>query len=272
MTTLELAPPVAFVDLDGFRMAYREWGAPDSTDAIVLVHGITSSSLSWVRVAPALAEGRRVVAMDLKGHGDSERPPSGYRLADQAREVGGLCEALGLTQPIVIGHSWGGAIALILATSSGRVRRLVLEDPAIGQRVASPAERAQRRDGYAATVGLSPEAAETQVRANVAPGWTEADVAGKIDAVVKASPSAVRSVFDANGTWALHDLLARLTCPTLLLRAPLENGGIVDDEAVGLAHDNPEVRVVTVPQADHNIHRGQFAAFMAEVEPFLSQS
>jgi pimeloyl-ACP methyl ester carboxylesterase len=270
MTTLELAPPVAFLDLDGFRLAYREWGAPGATDSVVLIHGITSSSLSWVRVAPALADRFRVVAMDLKGHGDSGRPASGYQLADQAREVDRLCEGLGLAEPIVIGHSWGGAIALILATSTARARRLVLEDPAIGWREADPAERVRRRDGYAVTVGLSPEAAAAQVRANVAPGWTEADVAGKIDAVVKTSPDAVRAVFDSNGAWALHDLLPRLTCPTLLLRAPLANGGIVDDEAVSLAQSNPKVRVVDVPEADHNIHRGRFETFMTEVERFLA--
>ena len=270
MTTLdELAPPVDFLDLAGFRMAYREWGSPRATDAVVLIHGITSSSLSWLRVAPALADRVRVVAMDLKGHGDSDRPTTGYQLADQAREVDALCEALGLGQPSVIGHSWGGAVALILATSTPRVRRLVLEDPAIGQRDPDPAERAARRDGYVASVGLTPEAAAAQVRANVPPGWTELDVAGKIDAVVKTSPQAVRAVFDANPGWDLHDLLPRLTCPTLLLRAPNSQGGIVDPEAVRLAEANPHVRVVTLAEADHNIHRGQFGAFMAEVEAFL---
>jgi N-formylmaleamate deformylase len=269
MATLEFAPPIASLDLDGFRLAYREWGSSSATDAVVLIHGITSSSLSWVRVAPELADRYRVVAMDLKGHGDSARPAGGYRLADQAAEVDALCEALGLASPIVIGHSWGGAVALVLATSTARVRRLVLEDPAIGQRKAEPAERAARRDGYATTVGLTPEAASAQVRANVPAGWTEIDVAGKIDAVVKTSPEAVRAVFDANPDWDLHDLLPRLTCPTLLVRAPVQQGGIVDDEAVALAQANPQVQVVTVAEADHNIHRGQFARFMAELETFL---
>jgi pimeloyl-ACP methyl ester carboxylesterase len=272
MTTLELAPPIAYLDLDGFRMAYREWGSPSAANSVVLIHGITSSSLSWVRVAPALADRFRVVAVDLKGHGDSGRPASGYRFAEQAGEVARLCEGLGLRQPSVIGHSWGGAVALILAaTLDVQPHRLVLEDPAIGQRNGDPAERAVRRDGYAATVGLTPDAASAQVRASVPPGWTEADVEGKIDAVVKCSPDAVRAIFEANLNWALHDLLPKLTCPTLLLRAPLTQGGIVDEEAVALAEANPQVRVVTIQQADHNIHRGQFDAFMREVQPFLAE-
>lgn len=270
MTTLDLAPPVAFLDLDGFQMAYRAWGAPDAAESMVLVHGITSSSLSWVRVAPVLAERFHVVALDLKGHGDSARPASGYQMTQQAREVERACESLGLADPIVMGHSWGGAISLILATSTPRARRLVLEDPAIGWRNADPAERAQRRDSYVATVGLAPAAAAAQVRANRPSGWTEADIEGKIDAVVKASPEAVRAVFDENPGWDLHDLMARLACPTLLVRAPIERGGIVSPEAVSLAEANPNVHVVTLPEADHNIHRGQFDRFMTEVERFLN--
>ena len=127
-------PPPAFLDLSGFRLAYREWGPPAAARAVVLLHGITSSSLSWIRVGPALAQQHRVLAVDLKGHGDSGQPPSGYRIADQAREVAALCTALGLRGPSVVGHSWGGAVALHLATSTDLVGRLVLEDPAIGQR------------------------------------------------------------------------------------------------------------------------------------------
>jgi pimeloyl-ACP methyl ester carboxylesterase len=159
---------------------------------------------------------------------------------------------------------------VILATSSTRVGRLVLEDPAIGERNPHPADRARRRDGYAATVGLAPDEVARQVHANQAPGWTEMDVAGKIDAAVKTSPDAVRAVFDDNPGWDLHDLIPRLGCPTLLLRAPNDRGGIVSPEAVSLAEANSNVRVVTLPEADHNIHRGQFERFMSEVERFVA--
>src|SRR6478672_10001572 len=107
--------PLEFIDLAGYRMAYCQWGDASATRAVVLVHGITSSSLSWVRVAPRLAERVRTVAVDLKGHGDSGRPDAGYRLVDQADEVGALCESLGLEHILLLGHSWGGGISLALA-------------------------------------------------------------------------------------------------------------------------------------------------------------
>jgi pimeloyl-ACP methyl ester carboxylesterase len=259
------------VDLSGYRMTYRQWGETTATDAVLLVHGITSSSLSWIRVAPRLAEHARVIAVDLKGHGDSARPEAGYRLANQADELAGLIAALGLRSVQLVGHSWGGAIALELAARDATpISRVVLEDPAISVRGSSPEQRQQTIANYVASVGLSEPEAEARVRANVAPGWTEQDIAGKIDASVKGSRASVRAVFDENGQWDLSDRLTRLRVPTLIVRAEVANGGIVGEQVVSIARTNPLVQVVTVPQADHNIHRGQFDAFMAQVEPFLS--
>src|SRR6266849_3524928 len=86
---------------------------------------------------------------------------------------------------------------------------------------------------------------------------------------MKDSPASIRAVSTENDRLDLRDRFAELRCPTLLLRAEVSKGGIVGPEAVALASANPLVSVVTVPNADHNIHRGQFEAFMAEVEPFL---
>ncbi len=271
MTSLDIqVPPLEFVELSGYRMAYRQWGDTDRSDALVLVHGITSSSLSWVRVAPRLAQSARVIAVDLKGHGDSGRPASGYRLTDQANEVAGLVRELGLSSVQLLGHSWGGGISLELGARAGLpLARLVLEDPAVWTSGGSPEQRAQVVNNYIASVGLSPEAAETRVRANVAPGWTEEDVLGKIDATVKTSPTSVHAVFTENGAWDLVDRLTLLRVPTLLVRAETANGGIVPKHVVAIAASNPAIRVVTIPGADHNIHRGQFDAFMTAVEPFL---
>jgi pimeloyl-ACP methyl ester carboxylesterase len=256
-------------------MAYREWGAATERPPLVLVHGITSSSLSWVRVAPRLAERTRVIAVDLKGHGDSDQPASGYRIADQAAEVAGLCQALGLERIDLIGHSWGGGISVQLAVDGlVPIRRLVLEDPGLGQTSTSPEQLEHRRKaqaGYIGSVGLTRAEAEAKFRPNLALGWTEQDVAGKIDAAVRGSRTAVQRVFQDSGDRNQIPLLARLPCPTLLLRAEVARGGIVGEDAVAVARTNPLISVVTVPEADHNIHRGHFDAFMREVEAFLNR-
>lgn len=274
MTLLDSSvPAVEYVDLHGYRMAYREWGDSASARVVVLVHGITSSSLTWIRVGPALASGRRVIAVDLKGHGDSDRPEAGYLFSDQAREVAELCHELGLGEVCLIGHSWGGAVAALVAAETDlRLRRLVLEDPALGSADSawsSTDGRRQAAAGYVASVGLTREQAEERARPNLALGWTEEDVAGKIDAAMKGSPAAVQAVFTENGGWNVINALDEIRCETLLVRAENARGGIVTPDAVARAQANPLVRVVTIPEADHNIHRGQFGAFMAEVEPFV---
>jgi N-formylmaleamate deformylase len=270
MTTLHLnAPALQFIDLAGYRMAYREWGSTDQTEAIVLIHGITSSSLSWIRVAPRLAQHARVIAVDLKGHGDSDRPARGYRLADQADEVAQLVQALGLRAIRLMGHSWGGAISTVLASrASLPISRVLLEDPAIS--VAGPPERREETmRGYVSSVGLSHAETEQRVRATAAPGWTEEDIQGKIDAATKTSPASVQAVFDENGQWSLTEDLAAVRKPTLMVRADVERGGIVGEPVLEACRSNPLIQVVTIPGADHNIHRGQFEAFMAAAEPFL---
>jgi len=262
------APPVEFVDLGGYRMAYRQWGRTDQTDAIVLVHGITSSSLSWIRVAPRLARHTRVIAVDLKGHGDSDRPAAGYRLSDQADEVAALVEALGLRNIHLMGHSWGGAISAVLASRSILpIARVVLEDPALA--VTGNPEITRN---YVNSVGLGRAETEAAVRASAAPGWTEDDIQGKVDAAVKASPKSVQAVFDENGPWNVADDLLRVHVPTLLVRAEVERGGIVAESVLEALQANPLIQVVTIPGADHNIHRGQFDAFMTTVEDFLGRN
>jgi pimeloyl-ACP methyl ester carboxylesterase len=274
MTTLDLnAPPLEFVDLSGYRMAYRQWGNTDQSESLLLIHGITSSSLSWIRVAPRLAAeaNARVIAVDLKGHGDSDRPESGYRLTDQAHEVVGLVRALGLHSIRLMGHSWGGAIGAILASGTELpITRVVLEDPAIAVGGGPPERRQQTVQNYVASVGLTQAEAEQRVRSTAAPGWAEEDIQGKIDASVKASPVSVQSVFAENGAWDVTDNLVRTRVPTLLVRAEVERGGIVGEDVLAAARANPLIQVVTIPNADHNIHRGEFDAFMSAVLPFLT--
>ena len=265
-------PPPTYVDLSGFRMAYRELGPLDAPQTVVLIHGITGAAVSWNEVAPALGRHHRVLAVDLKGHGDSGRPASGYRFEEQVGELAAFCTALGIHSPAVVGHSWGGAIALQLATSTDLVHRLVLEDPEIGQPASDPrwSQWTAEFETFVGWVGLSREEAQRRAAGRRAQGWSDAGVAGMTEATVKGSPAAIRSNFAENVPWDLHPLLSELRCPTLLLYAAPERGGIVDAHALALADANPHVRAVLVPGADHGIHRTRFAEFMALVEPFLA--
>jgi pimeloyl-ACP methyl ester carboxylesterase len=92
---------------DGTRIAYSESG---TGPALVLVHGITESRHAWDPIVPALGEHWRVVALDLRGHGASDRhaPYDPVTLAEDVRTV---VDGLGLEAPLVVGHSLGGVVA-----------------------------------------------------------------------------------------------------------------------------------------------------------------
>src|SRR4051794_30231219 len=113
------------------KLHVRTWGDSATADkTAVLLHGITSNAGSWARVASALVErGFACFAPDLRGHGQSAHPETGYALPELVADLG---ESLPSTPDLLVGHSLGGVLAL-MATADGvlRPKRLVLEDPAV---------------------------------------------------------------------------------------------------------------------------------------------
>ncbi len=102
------------VTLHGHRVAYREAGDP-ALPVLLLIHGITSSSSTWDPVIPALAEHAHVIAPDLLGHGDSDKPRADYSLGGFASGLRDLLDHLGHERVTVIGHSLGGGVAMQFA-------------------------------------------------------------------------------------------------------------------------------------------------------------
>ncbi len=114
------------ITLHGHSVAYRQAG---SGPVVVLVHGITSSSATWKRVIPGLARRFTVIAPDLAGHGESDKPKGDYSLGAHASTVRDLLLALGHERATFVGHSLGGGIVLQLSYQfPERCERLVLVD------------------------------------------------------------------------------------------------------------------------------------------------
>jgi pimeloyl-ACP methyl ester carboxylesterase len=119
-------PAVRRLTLHGHRIAYRQAG---SGPALVLVHGITSSSATWERVIPYLARHFTVIAPDLAGHGESDKPRGDYSLGAHASSIRDLMLVLGHERASIVGHSLGGGIAMQFAYQfPERCERLALVD------------------------------------------------------------------------------------------------------------------------------------------------
>ncbi|MBV9515917.1 MAG: alpha/beta fold hydrolase [Mycobacteriaceae bacterium] len=110
--------------LHGDRVAYRDEGAGE---VLLLIHGMGGSSASWRSVVPALSKKYRVIAPDLLGHGQSDKPRGDYSLGAFAVWLRDFLDALGVEKATVIGHSLGGGVALQFAHQHRTYcRRLVL--------------------------------------------------------------------------------------------------------------------------------------------------
>jgi pimeloyl-ACP methyl ester carboxylesterase len=123
-------PGGRLLDLPGGEIQVLERG-PRSGSPIVLIHCFTCAIDWWDRMLPALERRHRVIAVDLLGHGGSEKPASGYSIPDQAAVVAQALRHLGVRGAEVVGHSLGGGVAVALAESApALVRRVTIIDTA----------------------------------------------------------------------------------------------------------------------------------------------
>jgi pimeloyl-ACP methyl ester carboxylesterase len=128
MQTRASTPTDRAVPGDGITLHARDWGG--GGQAVVLLHGLASNARIWDGVAPRLVgAGLRVVAVDLRGHGDSDQPSDGYGFETVGRDLEAALATLGLARPVLAGHSWGAGVALQYAADRpGSLAGLALVD------------------------------------------------------------------------------------------------------------------------------------------------
>ena len=104
------------ITLNGLSFHCRDWGG--SGQPVVLLHGLASTCHIWDLVAPILADDYAVVALDQRGHGLSAKPDYGYDFATVGGDLLALINAMGMERPLIVGHSWGGDVALEFAVAN----------------------------------------------------------------------------------------------------------------------------------------------------------
>ena len=103
-------PKDGWIDIERLRFHYRDWGG--SGQSVVLLHGLASTCHIWNLVAPILSWDFSVVALDQRGHGETDKPDDGYDFATVAADLQRFVQVQGLRRPVIVGHSWGGDVAL----------------------------------------------------------------------------------------------------------------------------------------------------------------
>jgi len=116
------------IGVGGVRLGIRCWGNEHDGSPLLLLHSLGEQSGSWSSIAEELAATHRVLALDLRGHGDSDRTPR-YSLELMRDDVIAVIDSLGLTDLCILGHSLGGMVGYLVAISGhAQVTRLVLEE------------------------------------------------------------------------------------------------------------------------------------------------
>jgi pimeloyl-ACP methyl ester carboxylesterase len=265
-------PPLArATEVAGASIAYRSWGEPGGR-GIVLVHGGAAHSRWWDHIGPLLAAGRQVVALDLSGHGDSDRRES-YTLDLWAREVLAVAADAGITAPpVVIGHSMGGFVTLRAAGLFGAAMEgaVVIDSPV---RVVTPEEAAAREKRNFGELLVYPTREAIIARWHPVP---DQPVLGYV-----ADHVAATSIRRAAGGWTWkfdpqifgvdrpRDLLTRLDCRVALLQA---EHGMVTPEMTEVMYDRlgRVAPVIEIPAAGHHVMLDQPVALVAVIRTLLS--
>src|SRR5580700_8424792 len=127
--TERLQPADKTITVNGLRIHYLEWGAANAPP-VVCVHGYTGSADAFNALARHFQHRLRIIAPDVRGHGESEWSPEGaYGYLDQMSDVAALVDRLELERFALIGTSMGGVIAMAYAGAHpGRLKSLVIND------------------------------------------------------------------------------------------------------------------------------------------------
>ncbi len=258
----------------GIKLHYYRTGG--EKPALVLVHGITDDGLCWTPVAEVLSKNFDVIMVDMRGHGKSEAPKDGYTLKNLATELADLIQVLGLSKPILLGHSMGAVTSLTLAGMFPDLpRAILLEDPPpFWCFDDSDPKKAQIRDHLSEWIHANKRKTRDDLlaegRANNS-GWSEAELEPWVNA---------KHRFSLDVTALIHPedilsidfprLIKSIICPALFISAdPGRGAASSEDDIARLKGLLSKLQVVQIADAGHSIRRDQFARYMQVVQQFL---
>ena len=277
--TVENEPVDSFVKVNGINLHYLEWGNTNRP-TILMLHGISQQAHSWDFISLPLSVDYRVIALDQRGHGDSDWSPNGNYSTDiYVGDIEGFVGAMGLENFHLMGHSMGGRNSL--AWASGRPG--ILKSLTIVDTGPETQRRGQNRiqqfrelpdeldtlDEFASRVmeytGRNREqtmgALKYSIRQRQDGKWT-----WKYDKAMRVSG------FRAP-TWTpeqLWDGWRKIDCPALVVRGA-RSDIFADETMVRMAEEHPDCTTVTVENAGHLVQGDNPPDFLAAVQGLLSR-
>jgi esterase len=264
------------VGIDGLTFHYTDWGGSESP--VVMLHGLSGHARTWDHTAAALSDRHHVLALDQRGHGDTDWAPQ-YGLRPMAQDLVGFLDALDLREVTLIGLSMGGLVSFVFAAAHpDRVARMVIID--IGPEIA-PAGSANVASSLAANdIFSSADEAFAQARA-ANPRPTDATLRHRVTHALRALPDGTltfkydkelrrnpRALFDHTPAemWAAWHALS---CPVLLVRGA-DSDVLAADTAQRMLAENQNVSFASIPDCGHSITLDSPDGLLEVIGPWLA--
>ena len=266
-------PEDKFIHIDGLRLHYLEWGR-ENQSTMLLLHGIGDDDHIWDHFARNVADRIRVIALDQRGHGQSDRPlPPAYRCEDYVADVDKFVHALQLNDVILMGHSMGALHATrYAALQPGKVAGLIHADiepcppdwnkkyllnlyenlPSAYASIHEYVEEARKNSPYA----------EEKMLHRIASFALEEGKGGKW------RPRFDREVLFHFDRYDLRPYLRDIRCPSLIIRG--EESRVMGHEiAKEMSDIIPKGSFAEIPKATHPVHTDNPGEFLRVVSEFL---
>ena len=255
------------------RLQYYRTGG--EKPAVVFLHGYTDNGLCWARLPLALRHVYDVILLDTRGHGISDRPEgSTYSLAERAEDSFAAIDGLGLHRPVLIGHSMGAdTAAKVAADHPEHIRGLVLIDPPWypqGWHFSQEELEDRAQKSREAILRWREKTVDEliEISREKHTRWDESNHFQWAKSKKQLAPDIASAISQPREDW--WEMLARITCPTLLVTANVDLGGLVNDEVAEEAvRMSKNFTRVHYENAGHSIHRDEFYAFRDVLRKFL---
>ena len=279
--TNETVPQDRYVDANGLKLHYLEWGDP-AGPPMMLLHGFAQTCHSWDFVALSFSDKYRVIALDQRGHGDSEWAPDGdYTPETQQKDIAAVVDGLGLNDFVLMGLSMGGRNSFTYAGNhTEKIKALVIVDAgpqnmrAGSGNIRNFVQQEDELDSVAAFVDrvlkYNPRRDPVQVRGSIIHNLKELPSGKwtwKYDKILRSQDRKIGS--DPEMEKRLWSYLENIQCPVLVVR-----GGASDIMALETAESMrariPNARLTTVEGAGHLVMGDRPAGFQKAVTDFLA--
>lgn len=251
------------------KLYYEELG---TGEALLLLHGLGSSTADWALQMEPLAQHFRVIAVDMRGHGRSDKPPGPYSIPMFADDVSTVLQVLEIPAAHILGISLGGMVAFQLAVSYPEmVKSLIIVNSVpsmvvnnfvdrwqLWQRLAIVELMGMRRMGEYLAPRLFPKPEQDDLRQEIVQRWAQNDK--------RAYLAATRSFVG----WDVTNQLAAISCPALVISAEEDYWPLADKEAY--TAQIPNARLLVIEDSRHATPVDQPEIFNTAVLDFLDST